>query len=285
MGLSASQARFLQLTARKSNVEYQAQQISFQRLQLSNKLESASMEYNEKISNKKFVYKYNSGTGEQKVDLTYQNYKNYMNQQMEGLSTAQDKLYLVSSSGNKIIVASEEEMIAMIDAYNSSIASSNDENVSIIPATDEDDAQATDNIQEGVSAGVSNKKTERKLTEKDFMIVEDVNDADKFNKYIEEGVFLFAKLVENPDTGQKEFEAHSWESLGNGVISEEYDKSDDAAAEAKYDKVRNETQRLDKALEMELDKLETERNAIQTEMDSISKVIDDNIEKTFKIFG
>ena len=37
MGLSASQARFLQLTGRKSNVEYQAQQINFQLLLIAGK--------------------------------------------------------------------------------------------------------------------------------------------------------------------------------------------------------------------------------------------------------
>ena len=36
MGLAASQARFLQLTARRSNIEYQGQQINQQRLALAN---------------------------------------------------------------------------------------------------------------------------------------------------------------------------------------------------------------------------------------------------------
>ena len=36
MGMASSQARFLQLTARKSNIEYQGQQINQQRLSLAN---------------------------------------------------------------------------------------------------------------------------------------------------------------------------------------------------------------------------------------------------------
>ncbi|MBO6180329.1 hypothetical protein J6O86_01415, partial [bacterium] len=36
MGMSASQARFLSLTARKTNVEYEGQQINQQRTTLSN---------------------------------------------------------------------------------------------------------------------------------------------------------------------------------------------------------------------------------------------------------
>src|SRR5574344_638031 len=41
MGMAASQARLIELTARKSNVEYEGQQINQQRMNLSN--ESAGM--------------------------------------------------------------------------------------------------------------------------------------------------------------------------------------------------------------------------------------------------
>ncbi len=44
-------------------------------------------------------------------------------------------------------------------------------------------------------------------------------------------------------------------------------------------------QNEDKQLELRLRELETEQNAISTEMDSVKKVIEDNVEKTFNIFG
>ena len=50
MGLSASQARFLQLTARRSDLEYETQQINFQRLQLSQKLTDASTKYQDEMN-------------------------------------------------------------------------------------------------------------------------------------------------------------------------------------------------------------------------------------------
>lgn len=46
MGLAASQARFLGLTARKSNVEYQAQQINQARTALANEVSGLHREYN-----------------------------------------------------------------------------------------------------------------------------------------------------------------------------------------------------------------------------------------------
>ena len=45
------------------------------------------------------------------------------------------------------------------------------------------------------------------------------------------------------------------------------------------------TQAEDKNLELRLKQLDTEQNAIQTEMDAVQKVIEKNVESTFKTFG
>ena len=44
-------------------------------------------------------------------------------------------------------------------------------------------------------------------------------------------------------------------------------------------------QQEDQQLELRLKQLDTERNALNTEMDSVKKVIQDNVDKTFKIFA
>ena len=44
-------------------------------------------------------------------------------------------------------------------------------------------------------------------------------------------------------------------------------------------------QQQDKTLELHLTQLDTEQQAIQTEMDAVKKVIDKNIEETFKTFA
>ena len=41
----------------------------------------------------------------------------------------------------------------------------------------------------------------------------------------------------------------------------------------------------DKQLELRLKQLDTEQEAIKTEMDSVTKVVQENIEKTFQAFG
>lgn len=229
MGLSASQARFLQLTARKSNVEYQAQQISFERLQLANKMTEAATLYQDKTSNRKYIFTYRNGEGTSNVDVTYKNYLNYMNKQLEGFSSSQEKYYLVSSSAKKIIVTNQDEIDTMIN-------------------------------------------NDPSLKQENFMIVDDdLQDTDHFQHALSSGTYYFATL-EKDDAGNVSFKADSIENIGAGSISEVYDEADDKEAQAEYDTTMAKIQKTDKSLEMELDKLETERNALQTEIDRKSVV-------------
>ncbi len=281
MGLSASQARFLQLTARRSDVEYEAQQINFQRLQLADKLSAASSEYQDKTSNRKMVFSFNNGAGTTSVDVTYQNYKNYMNQQMEGLSTSQEKMFLVSSSGNKLVVANEEERNAMIEKYTTYTPLAQNSSI----ATDENGNPLETITREDENGSNVTYLVNRQFNESDFMIVDNLDDTDLFQQSIQNGIYYFAKQELNTETNKYVFKTESWETIGGGAIGEEYNKSDDAKAEAEYKATNDKLQSMDKKLELKLTELETERNAIQTEIDSVSKVIDDNVEKSFNTFS
>ena len=56
-------------------------------------------------------------------------------------------------------------------------------------------------------------------------------------------------------------------------------------AEAEYERAMKKIDQKDKRFDMDLNKLETERTALTTEYDSVKKVIQDNIERTFGIFS
>ena len=58
-----------------------------------------------------------------------------------------------------------------------------------------------------------------------------------------------------------------------------------AKAEAEYEHKLKEIDKKDKKFDLDLSKLETERSALTTEYDSVKKVIQDNIERTFGIFS
>ena len=76
MGLSASQIRYLSLTARQSDLEYQAQIINNARIALANKSSDANKAYTEGMSNKiiRVANGYEEGTGIKKwTELTFEN--------------------------------------------------------------------------------------------------------------------------------------------------------------------------------------------------------------------
>ena len=63
------------------------------------------------------------------------------------------------------------------------------------------------------------------------------------------------------------------------------DKTALAKAEAEYEHSLKEIDQKDKKFDLSLSKLETERTALTTEYESVKKVIQDNIERTFGIFS
>ena len=65
----------------------------------------------------------------------------------------------------------------------------------------------------------------------------------------------------------------------------EIDKEAQKKAEAEYEYTLKQIDNKEKKIDIELSKLETERNALTTEYDSVKKVIEDNVERTFGIFS
>lgn len=56
-------------------------------------------------------------------------------------------------------------------------------------------------------------------------------------------------------------------------------------AEAEYEHKLQQINKKDKSFDLDLSKLETERNSLTTEYDSVKKVIDENVKRTFGIFS
>ena len=67
-------------------------------------------------------------------------------------------------------------------------------------------------------------------------------------------------------------------------IFEVYDKDAQNAALSKYEAEKAEINSKEKQIDIRMNKLEAEQDAISTELDSIKKIIDDNVSTTFKIF-
>lgn len=63
------------------------------------------------------------------------------------------------------------------------------------------------------------------------------------------------------------------------------DTSDDAAAQSKYEYETASISRQDNQLDLELQQLETQHEAVMKEYDSVKEVINNNIDRTFKLFS
>ena len=70
MGLSATQARLLTITARKSDCEFESMGLSHQKLQLARNMEDISKQYQEALNTTKLVYDY-YGSNDNSMNLNY----------------------------------------------------------------------------------------------------------------------------------------------------------------------------------------------------------------------
>ncbi len=104
MGMSASQARFLMLTGQKNDNEYQAQQISHERLMLSQQTEQATKEYNEKIDNRVLLFNVPNFNGGERAEIRL-TYDNITKEGPDGMGYR-----LVSAAGHKILAPSVDAL-------------------------------------------------------------------------------------------------------------------------------------------------------------------------------
>ena len=118
------------------------------------------------------------------------------------------------------------------------------------------------------------------------------NDSEWLKKMIESGVFTISTVeeIDEDDDGEKDYAKFSATSPSSDTnlaytTTSEIDSTALKKAEAKYENDMRKINQKDKQFDLDLSKLETERSALTTQYDSIKKVIEDNIERTFGIFS
>ncbi len=280
MGLAASQGRLLLLTARKSDLEYRAQEISQRRLILASELETVSSQYARKTANRQMkltrLVKQGEANLSQNVNLTYKNLiQSGMNDDGSNISD-----YRVKNARGQVVVSDESEL----------------------PETAADAGY-------GDGSGVTVKKDGNKVIVSGTYNGEDVydvyvvdsklSDASETENYFQEGLrngrFIieqFSAIDGNGDEiGSEASESGAigeWQSVswsGMTEIQDNYYTEDDATAQAEYQSAAARVQAQDKKLETDQKQIETQHKAVETEFESVQKVIQSNIESSFKIFS
>lgn len=343
MGLAASQARYLSLTARKTNVEYEGQQINQERTSLAN--QSAGL-YNQMLAldvptppaasdYTKTYYSFvdpadsssmtvdqihiiSAGNGKttasvsttQKTTVTIANLLSYSNEEYSINKNKADEDgnvdYTINIEGREYTLAGPSSFNGLQDEFQTAYAESGMD--ADDPPVDEPEADDKyfyfTNSQTGmvhyIPAGdlaslealyndppedLYNYSTQgaTKTEQKTYEDVELISANDGTGRYEsmtytnEKGKKVTVKMTQQTVQDEDGYNAAMETYTAQKAI---YDKTI-----AEIDQKTAIIQQQDKTLELHLDQLDTEQQAIQTEMDAIKKVIDKNIEETFKTFA
>ena len=230
MGMSASQVRYLHLTARRSDIEYEAQQITQARMALAESTEQVSREYNNALNNRRLYFQSNTAAASGDTSLPILTYYNIVGSFEErGMG-----MQLIDSRG-KIVVPE-------------------------LPAV----------LEEG-------------KTSADYIVDADLKDAEYLDKCIRNYTYFLGEKKISETTGKNEWQPVNFTDCL--FVADRYYQEDDSAANAKYQEETQKIQKQDKLLELNLENLETQRKAIETELDSVKKVIDKNAEVFKSTFG
>lgn len=245
MGLAASQARLLLLTARKNDLEYRAQQITNAEMILAMQTEEVAREYSIKISNQTIMF-----TDAQDKDQTTKPIT------AAGLSDlgSGDVYSLRMNPGNNYTLADDQGNLYDVNSNEYKNLSSS-EKAALHKITPNDWPKWTPTYDE-------NGKMTNNYTGPE--ILQGYNNGSM-------------KIV---DAKGEEVDLNS----NNGFVTTYY-TDDDRAAEAEYNTKTAAIQVKEKRLQNDLNQVQTQQKACDTEIDSVKKIMDKNIERTFKVFS
>ena len=287
MGLAASQGRMLCLTARLNDLIYEGQQISQQRLALASQQQKIATEYTEKMNNT--ILQATTPDGETQR-LTYDVLTSQDAFSGLGMRIVDANGYVVvPGNGTSIQVPDEEGNTASFDMTNSGEFIAN--YLKISPDSDEYEQYSKMSMSELVEAynkTVTDDAKKANLNDKYGHLKSSSDERYCYDENVNDPAYLQEMLTNGEWTVQKTDESNKWQEMmwqGSSVLTEVYDTSDDAAAEADYEAAMLKVQKQDKILELKLEDVQTQESAVEKDLDSIKTVIDKNIEDSFKTFA
>ena len=325
MGLAASQARFLNLTARKNNLEYEGQQINQQRTTLAN--ESANY-YNQMLtmsvpvppSTASFqTVQYNMGLNNAiSVFGLSDTTTNVSIAQITGSQSDATVVYTQTYVDNYALVKQNDNVAIKVSGgnlYKNNVSNDN----KLIKLSDNINLPAE--LQDAVNSIVDNmKKVNPGATSNNTYVLKSGSENSPVYTY------YYFQTAPTQDTNTNEYKQasltkYAQDSVKNVIIERDANNrvcgltinnntiaveavtvQDTAAYEDAYNQYTYETylyqqqmeeinaqtsviQAQDKKLELRLKQLDTEQNAISTELESLNSLIDKNVEDSFKVFA
>lgn len=272
MGLSASQARLLSVTARLSNSELQAQQIMNSKIRLSSESEYINQQYLEAMDAKKLqVSEFEKG-GFVNKDVTYdQMTKLFTPNAMTGEDEAVISTpFRITDINGKIVIKAN-----IAKAFES--ATDKDKFIEALKLEEMANNQFVVSYYENLYKDLANSG---------YVAIGDKEA--KNAKWLEDklrcGQLNLNRYDNQANEGKGGYVEEYWNSASFGVT----EVTDDAGInkiKAKFDADLLNLQGQEKKLDLDLRKIDTLHNALQTEYDAVKKVIEKNIDRSFKTFN
>lgn len=254
MGLAASQTRFLQLTSRKSNIEFQGQQLNQQRLILANNSAGLFQRQLSLVPPSPPVSTSNAYT-----TPAYS-----FNCAVAGIK----KTIQFTHDGTGAVVGAK----ITYNSYDSSSASTvKTVNVMDSPATGLDDGNSNGITNSHWATDVRFDSATGRLARLNLSVWDAVTSSAIDTVYDSSNLTyapIFDEIKYNDDMNKYEYEKN--------VYDNEVEQINATTAHV---------QNQDRSLELKMKQLDTEHNALQTEIESVQKVLQNNLEHSFKTFS
>ncbi len=310
MGLSSSQARLLNLTARMHQIEYKAAKLEAQKLQMANESTRVYEDYLDALDKTKVQYKVLTTDG----SVTYRDITNYQDfldagyaldyngRVFDGTETYVDNNNLVYKKAGSITITH-----AQIDKANDPDP---DKRVPVPYSITTPGTYYLLSTKEGTKvskteAPVYTPLTGGAVTLKDNpatgtyaqlcheIFGADINNppsnvSEVITNLINSGEVTIVTTRDNgafPFEGDTDFADFETSVSTNTGLQEISDEVELKKAEAKYEADMKKIDTKDRKFDTDLAALETERNAIKQEMETLKTVAKDNVERTFKLFS
>ena len=317
MGLAASQARFLGITARKSNIEYEGQQVNQQRTALAqevNALYSKLLALETPIApdTTKF-YETNYSfelTNSSDTDGEYLIKSYYPNADNETYTVNTLRTYEKQVAVGQVLKSANNEITYNETTDKYSISGIKDVSIEMTELSAEESATMIGMINEAYpnkkiqgdhlftyrdSAGITYyiDSAVVKNTPEEYSVYSKTN-----KEFTEEERFEAAKITFDENNRMETISLDGETILEVGTTrvhnSEKFDAAlrDYTMSKDEYDKMVADLnaqteilQQEDKVLELRLNQIDTEQNELQTELEAVKKILEKNIENTFKTFA
>lgn len=290
MGMSASQARLMSMTSRLSDLELRAQTISNAKVRLADQAEGASRAYSDALDKQTMkVYSGLQADGTSSyVDANLKNITSYSS--TSNLDSTNSKFRYIETSSGSLVATKELLQKAGLTVTNGVVSGTAGTKNQFLAnfgiAQDNTKYPSTGGYDTNSQAYKYYSDLYAKISTNNYKLIQDTQatSPEWLQAQVDSGnIFLREYDTEAGADGKGAFKDVSWTS-GDSSLQEKTDDTDLARAEADYESAMSSIEAKEQRFDLQLKEIDTEHTAVQTEMDSVKKVMSKNIERTFKIF-